>query len=410
MFSMFFVLGREVLVTDRMYEQGDLRRSAYWVCLYAVAGLLGCMLVSAPMWWPRIEYPLVPTWGVLESIAPFLSVFLMGCFLVFVLFGTLWQEQAWSLGLAGVCVVGLILVDLLRLQPWLIHLAGVLMLWGILKPHDTEEQAEGFLWVAGWLLVLIYFWSGWHKFQPLFGKHSLFLALSWLPASWQQILLERWSIPLGYSVACVEMLLALSLLLPETRRLGVVLLSAMHLLLCTSLVVLQHDVVVIPWNLACIGLLWLLFWKEDSALLLETLPIQERRFSLAWIILAFFAVLPALHTVDRWDPNLSFALYSGNYTRPTLHIAASSQKRLSPSMKKYIHSTNHKRWIQVDLYRWSTERFQTTAPPSLFFYRAALSSLCQRNPGIQARLVWRDRFLWFRTRRKERTATCRVKK
>ncbi len=430
---------------DRFEKEEDPRFMVRWICWYAVAGLLGCMLVSAPMWWSHAGFPHIPLWGRPEGVAPLLSPFLLASFLVLVLAGSLWQEQAWLMGVASLCLVGLLVTDLVRFQPWALHFALLLLLWGLLKPLSTRKQANDFLWMACWILGILYFWSGWHKFQPLFGKNSVFVAFSMLPSSWQSSLVEQWGTSLGYVVASLEMLFALLLFFSRSRRWGVILLSLMHIDIIGSLLWMKHDVAVIPWNLTCLGFLWMLFWNKKDSLWQFPIVSSWREIPVGFLFF-FFVIMPALHTFDRWDPNLSFALYSGNYPRPRLLGPPSLHQRFPSSMQIYVplttyypiqsssngragltkslsdkqrgskHSLNgeppgakeaRKTWTEVDLYGWALGHFQATAPPSLSFYRAALRVLCRRYPGEKLQLIWRTPFTWFRTKRPYQVETCR---
>jgi hypothetical protein len=202
--------------------------------------------------------------------------------------------------------------DQLLWQPYLLQYLCMLIALGAVdwrppaaRPLAVEADSS-VLDGLRWILVAIYFWSGFAKLHALYldGGATIFVG-TWLA-----------DVPRGVKVAtstaipCVEMSLAVGLLLPRLRRVAVVGIVAMHALILAVLGPLgtATNRVVWPWNLAMVGWVIWLFWSPARTLVARDLLRPRARLHWAW--LAVFGVLPALSYVGLWHPYLSFRLYA----------------------------------------------------------------------------------------------------
>lgn len=422
-----------------------------WIHHISVLGMFGCMAVSYPLWFARTDFPEIPLFSLFLGLPPHTSTF-MTVVLVFALlisFTPRWQKLA--LFTASWLVLVLIGVDLVRFQPWAYHFSTLFILLAFFRepatpvPSATQHNSHALGWMCCWTQICIYVWSGWHKVHLVSTKSALTIAVMVLPipSSWHPGFVDSWGIPLNLTLGILETAFGLGLLWTRTRRSCVLLLTAMHLLILVALLRMQHDANVYPWNLACIALLWILFWKTTTPLLVWPNFLRfPSRFSwfafISIVVLVLYMIGPFFHTWDRWDPNLSFALYTGNYGHHQLLISPAVKTKLTPQMQPYAsvrlrmplfpptsrnqqpaspkrhhrnpssfpshppihiptqpHSNSMHVMYELDLYRWSLQRFRTTSPPSPSFYQATLTHMCQQFPHDHIVLVWQRKWMWF---------------
>lgn len=386
------------------------------------------MTVSGPLWLPRTDLPLFPLLSLPNITATSLN--LMG--LVFLLLGcvgVLWNR--FFRVASFLCCLGVVLLigsDMTRWQPWLYHF-GALFLCMVLQRADTKNRWNVVSWMAAWMLVAVYFWSGWHKIHWHSGASSVMLLAAILPAKWQAVVVEQWGAYVGLVLGIVESLLALGLVFRFTRLLATLALTVMHVLIVVSLLVLNHDINVIPWNAACVAMLWLLFgfqtrslfglkhWMKSSVQNMALSSIEpsskfnQSKISFLWVrvllLAVFFGAIPLMHSWSVTGPNASFALYSGNYVFTQLLIPDNVYKGLPASSQSYAKPVLEVPWKSqqksaevkvslhmLDMHAWSMKRFRTTVPPSAFYFRRVHQALCRTFSSRPILVVVRGKRVW----------------
>ena len=267
--------------------------------------LLSQLCLSPRLWGYGTRY--FPKVSLLQDTSVdfnFLLLFLPCLFLMS--FGRFHQ---WFLYLfLGVMAVA-VAVDINRLQVW-IWQQILMILFGfvLLQKHKNVTYLQ-------WIFIAIYLWSGIHKLNPLFAENTFKWFLE------ETIFQSFGRLPmLGYASACIEILIALLLVFPYTRRIGCILSFIFHAFILYCIGPFGHDwnTVVWPWNVAMIFWIYLLFYKNKNTLIIANQSIREKIIAFVLIILVF--INPFFHYFNAWDEQLSFKMYAGDCMEGTLYL------------------------------------------------------------------------------------------
>ena len=282
-----------------------------WILRGCILGLWSGMAISWSLWLPifRTSMPMVPVFeqtGALSGLQSFLSlvIILAGAFLLlkpaqkgafFVLLGTLLLA---------------FLLDQNTGQPWVWFY--FLMLTGLLFARYDQDSASNFALPA--IFVSVYFWGGVYKITPYFAEDNF----PWFCGAY------TWMEPLGkisalgYCIAVAEAFFAVGLLYAPTRQFTRVSVVHFHAAICLMLspLGLNWNWVVIPWNLAMAGMVWVLF-SDQTQFRLNKKPLM-------WALLAIAWIGPALNLVGAWPDSFSWKLYSNTQSEATFYNPAAT--------------------------------------------------------------------------------------
>ncbi len=224
---------------------------------WSVAGL-ALFGATWRLWTSQTEFPQVPLFGWAGSLPLFVDWLAFG-----VLLGSLaaaaskpdsrrsWMAIAVSLGV-------LMVLDQHRLQPW----AWQLLLMAIWWSSANVGEVSNLPCIA--LTISIYFWSAISKLDADFAAshgqtliEALFRTVGINAANWPASA-KSW---LAFFLPVGELLVAIGLCWPRTRRLALIAATALHvgLILALGPLGLGHRSGVLLWNVAFIGHDWLLF-------------------------------------------------------------------------------------------------------------------------------------------------------
>ena len=274
----------------------------------AALGLLGGIVLSWPLWFAaaRPTFPLLPIVGAASVASWWWSVVHAGLLLLLLVLVLIFPNQkklrpALLLWLSILCCL-----DLNRLQPWIWFYALVIAVW----LFGQNEREMRHTW--RWLLAAVYAWSGFHKLTPYFAEENF----AWFCEAFP---FTRPLAPypaLGYAVALLETSLALGLLWRPTRRISRWLVVGFHaaIILMLSPLGLDWNTVVIPWNIALAGLVWLVFAEADATTFPKNNGLR--------LLLALAGVAPLFHFAGGWPDALSWKLYSNTQPEGTFHAPA----------------------------------------------------------------------------------------
>ena len=333
--------------------------------------------------------------------------------------------------ITGTCLA---LLNQHRLQPWLYHLmllCPILALDDRLRsgsstgnvPSEGAEPSGGWGWseeraklrltpsqlcqgflrrlspAPATLIVLltasVYFWSGISKCDRAFveGHGQTFVSAI---ASVLGLSLKFWS-PEQRSVAAAmlpigELLVAISLLVPKTRRLGLWASLLMHGLLITAVGPWGMDQRpgVLIWNVLFISqnvlLLSYLIGSEASGRTVETAA--ERvgaapSLRLARCVVIAAALAPLLRFGGWFDNWPSWAVYTAGNEHAYVLIAEDSVDRLPPNIRRFVQPREMNdgwSWLRIDL--WSISAVDAPLYPQKRFFVACGLAVSQL-PGMQ---------------------------
>ncbi|WP_404306703.1 hypothetical protein [Neorhodopirellula lusitana] len=359
---------------------------------YAAAGLLVLLAASYRLWLPphwtaTHLYPNVP---MLDLPAAWLGICNLLTMAILVIAGPVLlafdRPERSLLRRASWCTIAITFAvaftaDQHRLQPWAYQLA----LYAVLFALVPRQRVVGYLQL---LTISIYAYSSIGKFDYQF-LHTVgqeFLAAA---AGLVGIQVETWDESIRTKLAAgfpaIELLAAILLVIPKTRRIGGWLAIAMHasLLVLLSPWVMSHSAGVLTWNVFLAGQAYLLFCRPtstdganvksgegerpDEATPLPTNPWQAM---LANAIVAVAILLPLTERRGRhdatqfhWDHWLSWALYSPHNSRVHAEIHRNVLGKMPAELQGMVSDdTDGDGWQTLDLDKWS---LQTRGVPIL---------------------------------------------
>lgn len=346
---------------------------------WAVAGL-ALFGATWKLWTPQSEFPQVPLFGWAGSLPLFVDWLVLG-----VLLGSLasnvrrpdsrrsWIAFAVSLGV-------LIVLDQHRLQPW----AWQLLLMALWWSSARAGQVTHLPCIA--LTISIYFWSAISKLDANFvASHgqtlieSLFRsvginAMNW-PASVKSWLAAF--LPVG------ELLVAIGLYWPRTRRVALIAATALHvgLILALGPLGLGHRPGVLLWNLAFIGHNWLLFGQRTCGSFTPTRSVSEGTslptsrapsLTLRVSLLVFVCVWPVTERWELCDRWLAWSVYSARSERVSVTLTDEGLRRLPESVRSCVTDG------ELPLDRWSLAALDVPISPQLRFQFGVVEWLRRR--------------------------------
>jgi hypothetical protein len=315
---------------------------------------LGMMLLSWPLWVEQGGFPRVPFLSGIPRTSTAVSFFLFGMALLsFGACGLVRRPQPWfAASLAPLTI--LIVQDQHRLQPWVYQYAFTGLLLTTLRPRTGLRYAR-------WWMVSLYFYSGLSKLDRSFCDElgTVFLAtilqvLRIEPSAVPEHL--RWMLILVMPV--FELVVAIALMVPRTRWLGVVGASAIHLTLIVILgpFGLDHSTIVLVWNAAMLVEVWIAFGPEST----ESSEASTSKWT-AWLqyaIKGLFWVSVLLALGERWgflDAWPAHALYASHIERLDVFLHDSELDAYPEAVRRHLTPMEDSPWHRLNLTSWSRE-------------------------------------------------------
>ncbi|MTI87436.1 MAG: hypothetical protein FH748_05645 [Balneolaceae bacterium] len=291
---------------------------------YIIQGsLLMCVLVSYPLWFNDRAVPLASAVDVLV----FKGWLHVGTLAVW---GMLFLASFWKFRKPSVLItflfVSLILAlqDQLRWQPWFYQY--LLMISFYVLYTAKRIRHIDFRNVIRLILIGSYVWAGIHKYNAAFIEE-------FIPK-----ILQTEIVWLGYLLPVIETLLAIGLIPQRTRRISTVGLMIMHLLILIAVIngSMRFNLVLIPWNLGLMILVFILFWYQEKRAGFEL----DRAVLSKSIALLLTIILPSLNFVGYWDSYLSFSLYSEKTDKAYFFVSDEFKQRFSEESQQLFDMEN----------------------------------------------------------------------
>lgn len=274
------------------------------------------------------------------------------------------------LGIAALIAFGCF-EDLNRCHPWMYQIAFMHLFFAVLP---SERNPKGLHFALAFMITGIYFWSGFHKFNPEYPRW----VLPWLlgPFGYPE---DEPMAGIAYVTAFLEAAFAVLLWFPALRKWGLAGLVAMHLFILISIGPLGHNwnPVVWPWNLLMPYWAWLLLVRNRPALP-DWKGFEVK--AVAGIALLIFGILPGLHTLGAVNGYLSFSLYSGKVAEATIFLPADRIFDMPKASRAYGDVKGDMAYISVA--GWTIETLGISPFPSGHYYRQTYRVLCQRYPAL----------------------------
>lgn len=251
-----------------------------------------------------------------------------------------------SVGLMG----GLVLGDQNRLQPW----AYQYLLTALALATASEAWALG---LARLFVIALYLHSGLSKLDASFARElgPTFLRaglapLGLDPSGWP----PPWRTGLALAMPTGELLVALALAFPATRRLGLAGAVALHVALIGVLGPwgLDHSEIVLIWNAALIAEGLVLFGGRRAGPAFTWREARATRPAVAWLFV-LAAAMPFAERRGWWDTWPSFALYASHDERADVVVHRDDREFLPPSIRRHFRPAPGGPWLVLDPTAWS---------------------------------------------------------
>ena len=364
----------------------------------------GGIVVTLKLWVSSHRlFPLTPVWGGLPQ-PPFPLDYVLVGLLLASLAGVAMAPRAGLFIKIFLALAGLLAaLDQSRWQPWVLQYAvmfGALLILPWNRPLQwTARETAGALDACRVFMAWTYFYSGLQKLgygfvivlagmlEPVFKR--LHLNTAWLTL--------HFLLPTALLLGLVECASGAMLVFRRTRLVAVVCMILMHLslLLWLGPLGLHWNYAVLPWNLAMIVLLLLLFRPRSP----WDLKALRRSHPYAKAVAVVFGVLPLLTLIGVWDSYLGFSLYSGNVKIATIHVPPTQIPELPELVRRYTQPDG---LIQID--RWcEAELGAALYPETRIFVSVGRQVANWLSPGSVVRVIEVDRPSRLTGRRKATT-------
>lgn len=360
---------------------------------WAASGL-ALFAATWKLWTPQIEFPQVPLFAWAGALPPFVDRLALGA-LLGSLAAAAWKPHTRRSWVAFAGSLGVLMVlDQHRLQPWawqLLLMATVFMdssASGGCQPSESlpvRQRILGGLTSSACLIqvltISIYFWSAVSKLDAGFlASHGQTLVEALLnavgidAAPWS----PRWKRWLAFCLPLGELLVAVGLCWPRTRRIALIAATALHvgLILALGPLGLGHQAGVLTWNVAFIGHIWLLFGARTFVVPSLGGSLSEARNRLKAELRTALIVFACLWPIterrglcDRW---LAWSVYVARAERVRVTLTDNGLQRLPESARRCATDG------ELPLDQWSLVSLNVPIYPQLRFQLGVVEWLRQR--------------------------------
>lgn len=313
------------------------------------------LLMSKNLWFGDRFFPSIPAVPVFAEVSKTAEYLLLILFLLSALslLFTFKSKLLYQIAIAS--LIGLILIDLNRLQVWsfffLLLLYSLSFFTKIMKHQKTSDTLFAAL---QFLLLASYFWVGINKMNSNFFETVLPYVTAPLQHQFQWFIYFE---ELAYPVPFIQVICIPLLLWKRSRNLTVILMSVFHFLIIVliGLVSYNQNNIIIPLNLFYIAALFFLFFKlEDKHA--ARFNLRNHKLSAAALILG---IGPVLSWISPYPHNMSMDIYSGRYAFDPIAIPVEKIEHIPEHLS--AHTEKFGKSIYFDIYAWSMN--ELNVPP-----------------------------------------------
>jgi hypothetical protein len=328
-----------------------------------ILALLSGLLISYPLWLSRHIFPQTPLIPGFDSTFLHFDKLLFGALLIMLLTIIVKPEWRKITFAALILFFLLLLIDLNRWQPWAFQYALMLFAFAVFPKDEKNLYNSLRIVVSG-----VYFWSGVQKFNEGFTEDIVPWMLEPLIKifpSWESGLYT-----MAMLVPYLEIFISIGLFFSRTRTLAVIIAMGMHLFVLYDMspIAKDYNYVIVPWNLAMMSFLFLLFYRKKEAVIPEHFKSIRTRIPAALLFLLFW-IMPSFSFIDKWDSYLSARLYSGNSSNGYVFISEEVRQKLDPKVEKLIEVKDGMPYIYIN--GWSMEELGVPSYPEKKVYLKA---------------------------------------
>jgi hypothetical protein len=348
------------------------------------------IVISWRLWLSDRDYPLTPVFSWLPSIpSPVDALLPIGLCLLVITHLFVGNKQPLIL-LSLIVVVVLSLFDQSRWHPWFYQYS--LMLFSLLFINDeqNDNSATDALNISRLIIICIYVWSGLHKFNSHFYDEIIPWMIDGLIPNVPSGIISL----IAHSIPFIEIAIGILLVFQRTRFIAIIGAIASHLFILIALGPLGRDQnqVIIPWNLAMIAFVLILF-KKDDILSLRSLIVG--RSLQAKIVAILVVVMPFFNTLNRWDSYLSFALFSGNIPKASYYVTPEGYSELPSHVQPYCLTDSASGMYMIDIIDWADSYFHASLYPEPRIYESVANYLAKNLKKGEMLMVHHERITPF---------------
>jgi hypothetical protein len=377
----------------------ELGRSFARVRLALGVCTLAMLILSWPLWVDTPEFPRVPFVPRIPELHGPASWVAYGLLLAAVAASAAGFAWRLLLGLSIVLLVALVAQDQHRFQPWVYQY----LMTGLALATCSRAKALG---LARLFIVALYAHSGLSKLDVSFCRElgNTFLEtsvrpLGLVPAHWP-LALRTGAI---LAMPAAELLIAIGLCFPQTRRAALVGAIGLHAALIGVLGPwgLGHSTIVLVWNASLVVEDVLLF----GSIARDPVPGAERETLLSGLTTWAFLLATLLPFGERWgiwDTWPSFALYASHPEKTEVLVHEDDLAILPAAVARYVATGGSGPWRRLNLTNWSRAVRGVPVYPQARAGTGLAEALAAQTSGRQpiGLIVWSraDRWTGRRTR------------
>jgi hypothetical protein len=348
----------------------------------ALIGLLLGGLATWPLWMGGQSFPQIPWVGWATAVPQFADKLLLTVCGVAAIATLVIPHRLSTLARVAfsAAAVGLVLLDQHRLQPWVLHLLCVLwLIW--LSPNGRG------LTLVRAVVISIYVHSALSRFDraSLEQQWGLLAPLLERVGVTTRFASESQRLSAGAMFAIWELVVALLLAFPRTRRFGVWGSIVMHagLILILGPLGQDHHPGVLIWNANWIVQNIVLFGRGSRADGCETASAVEDgtalRGRIATALAGVVILAPLLEPWGWWDHWPSWRVYSARPETVAFYVNESRLADLPPVMQRFVGPAEPlSDWRPVNLDAWSFDELRCPVYPQERFRLAVALASTQR--------------------------------
>ncbi|MFY7963885.1 MAG: hypothetical protein ACOVO1_03215 [Chitinophagaceae bacterium] len=333
-------------------------------------------IISWKLWLADRTFPLVPVFDFLLYTPTFFHQILFFVSIVCLSIILIKPEKYWLYLVLIVTETISCILDQNRWQPWEYQYVFMFL---VLFVNRKEQDRNSYLFLI--ILSSIYFYSGLQKVNPHFINNVWLQTIAedylHLPKAFLQ---NQYFIRLGYIIPLFEILCAVGLWVKAVRNISIFGLITTHvfILLLIGPIGLNYNIIVWPWNIAMILLLYTFLDKNISVFDFKNIFKNKCSIAIAFV----WIILPALNFVGYWDYYFSSSLYSARIDICSIKIHNPPQNF---ELKKYYSakdSTTNQETILVQ--DWALKELNTPPCPQARVYRKIKQMWLKKYPLVNA--------------------------
>ncbi len=342
------------------------------------ASLLISIAISSDLWFPFNKiFPSVPVFHFFQDL-PLLLIVVLSLLFILSLIIAYSRKYKPQLFLFLFCFFYALSssIDYLRIQPWSYYYFFMILCFAVDYKEPTGTRT---LTLIRLMMASIYIWSGIQKlnYSFLFSTYPDLIEplTNHLPDVLNTVLLK-----LGIIGPLAELFGGVALFWKRTRLSGIIILTLVHFFILMMLGPLGKaiNIIIWPWNISFMILLWMLFNDENSEFSLS-MVFKDYRKPFTSTIIILFGVLPALSFFGLWPMYFSSALYSGNKVKSEIYLPDKFSESLPEILKANIDESKN----SIVLNNWTQAELSVAMYPDAEIHLEVFRRFCENYPEFE---------------------------